>query len=173
MVGHSGLNVLINNAGISGKGAKGSTLQAEQLLKAFSTNAVAPLLFTRTLLPLLKLGAGHNIEAGSLIVNMSSILGSIKLNHPTMSPGAGGIYPYRTSKCALNMITRSLSLDLHHLNINTVAIHPGWVNTEMGGQNATLSPEESVAGVIDVIANFDQMLFNGNLVDYKGQVLPS
>ena len=173
MVGHSGLNVLINNAGISGKGAKGSTLQAEQLLNAFTTNAVAPLLFTRMLLPLLKLGAGHNIEAGSLIVNMSSILGSIKLNHPTMSPGAGGIYPYRTSKCALNMITRSLSLDLHHLNINTVAIHPGWVNTEMGGQNATLSPEESVAGVIDVIANFDQMLFNGNLVDYKGQVLPS
>ena len=164
---------MINNAGVSGKGAKGSALQAEQLLKTYSTNAVAPLLFTRTLLPLLKLGAGHNVETGALIVNMSSILGSIKLNHPTMSPGAGGIYPYRTSKCALNMITRSLSLDLHHLNIKTVAVHPGWVNTEMGGQNATLTPEESVQGVIDIIAHFDVMLYNGNLVDHKGQVLPS
>ena len=76
---HSGLNVLINNAGISGKGGAGSVLQAEQLISTFSTNAVAPLLLTRTLLPLLKLGAGHNIESGALVVNMSSILGSIKV----------------------------------------------------------------------------------------------
>ena len=76
-------------------------------------------------------------------------------------------------QAALNMITRSLCLDLFHLNIKTMVIHPGWVNTDMGGVNASLSADVSIAGVLEVIANFDPDLYNGNLVDYKGQVMPS
>ncbi len=113
--------------------------------------------------------AEQNGDLGALIVNMSSILGSVELNNPK---SGGGVYPYRSSKTALNMITRSLSLDLRHMNIKVVAIHPGWVKTDMGGKNAPLTTEQSIAGVLNVIRNFDTEHYNGQLIDYKGDVLP-
>merc|ERR1719158_402120 len=101
----------------------------------YKTNAIAPLLFSREMLPFLKTAAEQNGDLGSLIVNLSSILGSVELNNPK---SGGGIYPYRTSKTALNMITRSLSLDLRHMNIKVAAMHPGWVKTDMGGKKCSI-----------------------------------
>ena len=167
-----GISCLINNAGISPKSTKYTRVSSEQMADTFMTNTIAPLLFSREMLPFLKIAALKNMIAGSLIVNMSSILGSIELNHPKSGIGSGGVYPYRASKSALNMITRSLSLDLSHINVNVVAIHPGWVKTDMGGQNAPLTPEESISSVLNVIQNFDSERYNGCLVDYKGEKLP-
>lgn len=164
-----GISCLINNAGISPKSTKYNMVNYEQMATTYKTNAIAPLLFSREILPFLKTAAEQNGDLGSLIVNMSSILGSVELNNPK---SGGGIYPYRSSKTALNMITRSLSLDLRHMNINVVAIHPGWVKTDMGGKNAPLTTKQSIAGVLNVIRNFDTEHYNGQLIDYRGNVLP-
>jgi NAD(P)-dependent dehydrogenase (short-subunit alcohol dehydrogenase family) len=75
--------------------------------KTLSVNAIAPLLLSKALVPSLKMS-----QSGALIVNVSSILGSIHQNHPSFGSGSGGLYPYRSSKAALNAITRSLSIDL-------------------------------------------------------------
>ena len=166
-----GISCLINNAGISPKSSKYNFVTSEQMAQTFATNTIAPLLFSRAMIPFLKTAASKN-ENGSLIVNMSSILGSIELNHPSSGNGSGGVYPYRASKSALNMITRSLSLDLSHINVKVVAIHPGWVKTEMGGKNAPLTPEESITNVLDVIQTFNAEQYNGCLINYMGQKLP-
>ena len=89
------------------------------------------------------------------------------------SGGAGGgQYPYRTSKAALNMVTRSLSIDLAPFGIGVLSIHPGWVRTDMGGPHAKLSPEESIHGVLKVLENFDYGKQNGEFLDHEGNVFP-
>ena len=172
IVEKTGINCLINNAGISPKSTRYTMVNVEQMADTFKTNAIAPLMFSREMLPFLKKAADNN-SIESLIVNMSSILGSVELNHPESGGGSGGgIYPYRSSKAALNMITRSLSLDLKHINTKAVAIHPGWVKTDMGGSHAPLTTEQSIFGVLSVINNFSSESHNGKLIDYTGKILP-
>ena len=110
------------------KATRYNLVKVEQMENTFRTNVIAPLFLSRSMLPLMK------NDQGSLIVNMSSILGSIENNKKVMESGGsgGGQYPYRSTKAALNMVTRSLSIDLEHLNIGVVSIHPGWVKTDMG-----------------------------------------
>ncbi|XP_060605571.1 C-signal-like [Ruditapes philippinarum] len=79
------------------------------------------------------------------IINISTGVASITEN------SSGGIYPYRASKAALNMITSNLSLDLKSDGILCTAIHPGWVKTDLGGPNALISTEESVKGMMPVL----------------------
>jgi NAD(P)-dependent dehydrogenase (short-subunit alcohol dehydrogenase family) len=79
------------------------------------------------------------------IVMMSSRMGSIGEN------AAGGEVVYRSSKAALNAVTRSLSIDLKPRGITLAAVHPGWVQTDMGGPKATLTPAESIAGLAQVV----------------------
>jgi len=79
------------------------------------------------------------------IVMMSSRMGSIGEN------GAGGEVVYRSSKAALNAVTKSLSIDLKPRGITLAAVHPGWVQTDMGGPNATLTPADSIAGLTQVV----------------------
>jgi len=107
----AGLGCLINNAGYSPKSTRYTMVTADQMIKTLTINSIAPLMLSKALVPLLK----KDVQPGNkstLIVNISSILGSIHQNHPSFGPGTGGLYPYRSSKAALNMITRSLSIDL-------------------------------------------------------------
>ena len=60
------------------------------------------------------------------------------------------MYSYRTSKAALNQILVSAAKNLAEEGVKTVAVHPGWVQTDMGGKDATFTPQESVAGIINV-----------------------
>jgi len=99
-------------------------------------------------------------------VNMSSILGSIAEN-----TSQGGLYPYRASKAGLNACTKSLSLDLAKLKVGSLAIHPGWVKTEMGGKHAPLTPQESIEGVLDVLEKYSRDQ-NGGFYDYLGREVP-
>ena len=69
------------------------------------------------------------------------------------------------------MITKSLSVDLAKDGIMTVCLHPGWVKTDMGGQNATLTIEQSVQGLVAVIASLDEAK-NGGFYDFSGNALP-
>jgi len=158
------IDILFNNAGVSPKATRITMVHPEQMTRTFHTNVVAPLFLTKTFLPLLSNTGESN---PSLIVNLSSILGSI-----TNNTKQGGLYPYRASKSALNAITRSLSIDLKHQGIGAVTIHPGWVRTDMGGNNAPLSPEQSVRGVLALVNEYNESVHNGNFFDNTGDSVP-
>jgi len=135
------------------------------MTETFLTNVVGPLLLTKALLPLLGQGA-QTSDVGSVVVNLSSILGSIAENTQQ-----GGLYPYRASKAGLNAVTKSLSLDLASLGVGALAVHPGWVQTAMGGQNAPLTPQASVAGVLGVVDSYTREQ-SGAFLDHTGATLP-
>ncbi|GAB5586684.1 hypothetical protein Unana1_01584 [Umbelopsis nana] len=157
----NGIDVLINNAGVaSDRSASSLTATGEQLLEVFKTNVVGTALVTQRFLPLLKKKTERKI------FNISSILGSIAL---TTSPGS--ISPYNVSKAAENMYTKELAEDLRSENFTILAIHPGWVQTDMGGKAAPLQPHQSISGMLSV---FDEATAKdtGSFKDYTGKTLP-
>lgn len=170
IVQDNGLNVLFNNAGISPKSTRLNFVKSDDLVDTFVTNTVAPIMLTKALVPLLKKAAEVNPSAPigpqkACIVNMSSILGSIQANSD------GGLYAYRTSKSALNAATKSMSLDLKPNQIMAVAMHPGWVRTDMGGSKAPLSVEQSCAKMVQTVMALGDK-HNGGFLQYDGKELP-
>jgi len=130
------LNGLINNAGVALEDRSGTvqTSPIEVYEKTLEINTLGPIRVTKAFLPLL------DPEPFPIVVNVTSILGSISL----AINGFGRSYPI--SKAALNMFTRLLSLDLK--GGCAISLHPGWVKTEMGGEDAPLSLEESIEGIM-------------------------
>lgn len=131
---------LILNAGIYGPTATpfGET-PVQEWLEVLRVNTIAPL----------KLAEAFSRQVARSerrqIALITSLMGSIADN------SSGGHYPYRSSKAALNMVAKSLAVDLAPLEITVVALHPGWVRTDMGGADATLSIEQSCAGMKRVL----------------------
>lgn len=107
-------------------------------LEVLNTNTVAPALLIQAL--------RENVAGSKLktIVGISSRVASIGDN------SSGNMYSYRTSKAALNQILVSAARNLAEQGVKTLAVHPGWVQTNMGGKDATYTPKESVAGIINV-----------------------
>jgi NAD(P)-dependent dehydrogenase (short-subunit alcohol dehydrogenase family) len=154
------IDVFINNAGYFGhKNTNLTTLDAEDWLRVFESNTIAPILLTRAFI--------KQIEASDLklVVAISSTMGSIAKN------ADGGEYIYRSSKAALNMANKTLAIDLKDKGITVVSMHPGWVKTAMGGEQAPLMPEESVSSMIDVIDKLTPK-DNGTFINYDGTILP-
>ncbi|XP_040981968.1 short chain dehydrogenase gsfK-like isoform X1 [Aquila chrysaetos chrysaetos] len=141
-LGGSGLNLLINNAGI----AKASSLDNETLenmTQIYTTNTVGPLLLGQAFLPLLKKAAqgspGSALNCSkAAIINMSSSAGSIE---EVFLWNYGQVVSYRCSKAALNMLTKCQSLGYREHGILCAALHPGWVQTNMGGSGSQKEPE--------------------------------
>lgn len=133
------IDVVINNAGLSPRGERFDNVHASDMLAVFEVNSVAPLIVARALHPSLK----HSRRPR--IINVSSAMGSLERKD------YGRHYSYGASKAALNMITRATAHDLREDGIVVVALHPGWVQTDLGGAQATLSPRESVNGMRRVI----------------------
>ncbi len=156
------LDVLINNAGIvSGEEGKNFNLgevYKEDFSKVFLVNSIAPLLMSEKFLPLLENGDKAKI------VNISSSNGCITRR------AQGGKYSYCTSKAALNMITKILSNDLREKGIVTLAIHPGWIKTDMGGHNAPQEKEEPISMIIDLVEKSD-LSHSGKFLDWEGKEL--
>ncbi|KAL7885273.1 hypothetical protein AOLI_G00055680 [Acnodon oligacanthus] len=173
IVGPAGLNCLINNAAIH-IDADLNTVTRDAMMKTFESNTVAPLFITKAFLPLLKTAAVAGQGSGmgvhrSAVVNISSLLGSVQLN---WGEGASfKTYAYRVSKSGLNMVTRCLAADLQSEGILCVALHPGWVRTDMGGPDAPLSPEESISSMLSVISGLTEK-DHGEFLDYSGKKLP-
>ena len=166
-----GLDLLFNNAGTLDTSSSLDAVTAEIMINVYKTNAVAPLMLSKAFLPLLRRAASQRDNEDStktFIVNMSGVLGSITNTRRTMHKK---VYPYRSSKAALNMITKSLSIDLASDGIMAVALHPGWVQTDMGGSNAMLTVKESVDGLLTVIGSLDESK-NGGFFDYTGKTVP-
>lgn len=99
------------------------------------------------------------------VINMTSIIASIADN--TM----GGFYPYRCSKTALNAATKSMSIDLEEDGILVACMHPGWVKTDMGGNNAPMDIDTSTNDMIKTIQTLTAQQ-NGSFLQHDGKVLP-
>ncbi|EDO49074.1 predicted protein [Nematostella vectensis] len=164
----SGLSLLINNAGLFvNKGL--DDIEAEDMIEVFKTQTVAPLMITKSLLGLLKQAARSSVPdlktGKALIVNISSKTSLISDNH------SGGMYASRASKCALNMVTKSLSVDLKKDGILAVAVNPGFVKTRKEFKDAApLTPEESVLAMMKTIDSIDESK-SGLCLNYSGEVL--
>ena len=154
------IDLLINNAGIFGGPRQdvGETRDDDWEL-VMRTNVIAPFRVTDAL-------RGHLARASQpVVVHISSLAGSIADNR------SGGIHLYRTSKTALNMVAANQARDLAGDGITVLALHPGWVKTDMGGQSAPLSTRESVAGMRQVIASASTEM-SGGFFNYDGRPLP-
>lgn len=152
------VDVLINNAGVLLDGEDSfEELSLKKIEDTFKVNILAPIAVTQKLMPIL------SKSPTPIVANMSSLMGSIKDN------SGGAYYAYRMSKTALNMFTKSLSID--YPQIKTLSLHPGWVQTDMGGPNAQISMETSVKGLLNVILE-PQKYKSGAFVNYRGIELP-
>jgi NAD(P)-dependent dehydrogenase (short-subunit alcohol dehydrogenase family) len=152
------LDVIVNNAGLMPEKGDESIadLPLAHLRSAFETNVIGCARVIRAFLPLLR---GSNRPR---ILNVSSGLGSIS------SRDDASYYAYATSKAALNMLTRSIALELISEGITTVTISPGWVRTDMGGLDAPLSPKESAHSLVHAIRTVGPEL-NGQFLERSGK----
>ena len=151
------IDVLINNAGVYARGKFGD-IDYDAWAESFKINSMA-------LLKMAEAFVGH-ISKSQLkkMAVLTSKMGSIEDNT------SGESYVYRSSKTAVNMVMKCLSIDLKPLKISVVTLHPGWVQTDMGGVNGLINAQTSVAGLIKVIDDLS-VEKTGQFVDYAGKII--
>ncbi|MBH3357160.1 SDR family oxidoreductase [Pseudomonas guariconensis] len=152
------LDLLFINAGVMGPLPQDlETVGTAALGELFMTNAVAPIRVARRL-------AGQVREGTGVLAFMSSILGSVTI------PDGGEICLYKASKAALNSMINSFVVELQRPDLCVLAMHPGWVKTEMGGENAEIDVLTSTRGMLDQVK-----AQSGNaglrFINYKGEAL--
>ena len=154
------IDVLICNAGIGGErgSAPLGAIDPAAWRQVFEVNTLAPLMMAQAFVEHVARSTERKLIA------ISSILGSIGNN-------TGGRYIYRASKTALNMEWSCLATDLAPRGIICVALHPGWVQTDMGGETASLTIDQSVPPMVQTIATLKPS-DNGRYLQYDGQELP-
>jgi NAD(P)-dependent dehydrogenase (short-subunit alcohol dehydrogenase family) len=152
-------DVIFINAGIMGpEDNSADTATMAEIGKLFATNAISPIRLARKLLGNLTPGKG-------VLGFMTSRMGSIEENT------SGGMELYRASKSALNSMIKSLAVEIDGKDVTFIAMHPGWVKTDMGGASAPLDVATSVRGIADQL---EKRAGKGGLafIDYKGEELP-
>ena len=154
------IDLLMNNAGVyPDDDAKGfGHTDCANWMHAFQVNTMAPLKMAEAFVRQVAKSEKR------IIATISSKMGSIDDNT------SGGAYLYRTSKAAVNMVTRSLALDLKPQGITAVVLNPGWVLTDMGGPNAMIPVEQSVTGLRKVIGQLTQA-DSGGFFNFDGKVI--
>ncbi|MBS0461220.1 MAG: SDR family oxidoreductase [Proteobacteria bacterium] len=155
----SGLDLLINNAGMNVRGERWGTVRGPDMLATLRTNAVGTFLLTQALAP--SLGKGER----PLVANISSQVGSIARTAGFHSPS------YAISKAALNMASMLLARGMAATGVCVVALHPGWVQTAMGGPHAPLPVAESVTHLLHTIAGLT-LADSGRFLDHDGTPMP-
>ncbi|MEE4280231.1 MAG: SDR family oxidoreductase [Halieaceae bacterium] len=156
----STVDVLILNAGMMGKDSTTlGELEADDFRRVLDVNVVAQAMCLQAFAPLVA------NSARGVIVGMGSFLGSLGCNSD------GGHYSYRASKAGMHAIMRSAAHDLREQGTIAIVMHPGWVQTDMGGPNATITTEESVSGIRKVIDGLGAE-DSGRLLTYSGDELP-
>jgi NAD(P)-dependent dehydrogenase (short-subunit alcohol dehydrogenase family) len=152
------LDLLIANAGTYGPKSVTSADEAEGWSETFTVNTIAPFLLAQSVLPAVERGGGK-------LIGISTKMGSIEDNT------SGGFIAYRSSKAALNMAWRSLAIDVRGRGVTAAVLHPGWVQTRMGGASAPLAPQQSVAGMRQVIERLTPEQ-SGGFFNYDGAPIP-
>jgi NAD(P)-dependent dehydrogenase (short-subunit alcohol dehydrogenase family) len=157
-IGDIPVDMLINNAGVSGGWEGFLETNLDEALRTFNTNALGTLRMTRALLPHLRRSSVRRI------VNLSTSFASIA------DATSGILFGYRMSKAALNMATKVVSEELRGEGFTVLAVHPGWVKTDMGGSDAPTTAEESVQGLI---AQIDRRgaADTGTFFDFTGKAI--
>ncbi|MGQ0659411.1 SDR family oxidoreductase [Sphingosinicella sp.] len=150
------LDLLIANAGTYGPRRIETAEDGEGWLETLSIMAVAPVLLANALLPNLRAANGKAVA-------ITSRMGSIDDNN------SGGFIAYRSAKAALNAAWTSLAID--NAGLAFALLHPGWVQTRMGGAQAPLPTEESVAGMMRVIDGL-KPVGRAPFLDYQGETVP-
>jgi len=151
------IDLLLNNAGVLHSGERWGQLEPAVLEDSLRTNATGPFLLTQALAPLL--------ADGGKVAFVSTIMSSLGSRREFRSPS------YAASKAALNMLALQAGFALAPRGIAVLALHPGWVQTDMGGAGADVSPHDAVAGLLQQIARAragEPM----QLRDWRGAVLP-
>jgi NAD(P)-dependent dehydrogenase (short-subunit alcohol dehydrogenase family) len=152
------IDVLINNAGVAGREAVTLGLIDPVVWRdTFEVNTLAPLMMAEAFIEHVARSKDRKMIA------ISSVLGSIGLND-------GGRYAYRASKAALNMQWTSLAKDTAGKGLICVVLHPGWVQTDMGGKDATLTIEQSVPAMVKVIDGL-KSADSGRFISYDGSAI--
>jgi len=156
------IDILICNAGIGGERGSNAqdlgTLDPVLWRQIFEVNTLAPLMMAEAF-------ADHVARSRERkLIAITSILGSLASNN-------GGRYFYRASKTALNMEWSCLAHELGPRGIICVALHPGWVQTDMGGPGAPLTIAQSVPAMVKTIDGFTAK-HNGRYIQYDGTELP-
>ena len=138
------------------RGKKIEELDFEHVQFTMDVNVLGPMRVMKHFLPLLYKGKKKTI------INISSEAGSIHNAY-------GGDFPYGISKAALNMFSVQLSRYVKEKDIAVHAVHPGWIKTDMGGENATGYPEESANGILDILEGKIEAKSELGFIDFKGQ----
>ena len=154
------IDLLLNNAGVgSPRNQQLGSLDYAAWARVLDTNTLGPMRVVEAFL-------GHVAKGKQKrIVTITSAMGSIEDNT------SGGSYAYRSSKAAVNIVVKSLSVDLAPRGITCVVMHPGWVRTAMGGQGGKLSPTESIQSLRSVIAKL-RPEDSGRFLNYDGKPYP-
>lgn len=154
------IDILINNAGILGNdSSKFKDLDIDKIAHTLNVNTLGPIRVTQALLPQLSL------SNKKLVANISSNMGSITNN------SSGELMGYRASKTALNSFVKSLSMRLTRLGFTFVALHPGWVVTDMSNGSGNFTSTESANNLFNVITHLTAK-DNGRFYNYDGEPLP-
>lgn len=156
------IELVINNAGIHAPSSYEVLEEADldECAAVYDVNAVGPLRVIKAFLPMIpKDGEG-------MIINISSDSGSIGTAHRQKE------FDYCMSKAALNMATKLLDNYLSARNIRIVAIQPGWMRTDMGGQNADLDPYEAAVCLVELFGRIDKKDRSVLFMDNDGREIP-
>jgi NAD(P)-dependent dehydrogenase (short-subunit alcohol dehydrogenase family) len=157
---HEAIDMLINNAGVYGSDKNQfGQVDVHDWLETFKVNSIAPLKMSELFIEQLSMGQSK------IIACLSSKMGSMEDNT------SGGSYIYRSSKAALNAVVKSMSIDLADKKIKCVALHPGWVKTDMGGPDAEISTKESVSQIFETLLNLS-IEDSGRFIDIDGSDIP-
>lgn len=161
-LGDEAIDVVVNNAGVFLHDCDNiESFNPESFMRTLEVNTLGPLLLTRALIPHLER------SERKVLVQISSDLGSIA----DASTGRQGALGYRVSKAGINMAMATLAYELKPRGIGCLAVHPGWVRTDMGGSAADLSTDESASSILDTIEGFG-IADSGRFVDYAGNEVP-
>ncbi|MEZ7792037.1 SDR family oxidoreductase [Niallia circulans] len=148
---------IINNAGVlTERGKKIEELDFEHVQFTMDVNVLGPMRVVKHFLPLIHKGEDK------AIINISSEAGSIQNAY-------GGDFPYGISKAALNMFSVQLSRYVKEKNITVYAVHPGWIKTDMGGENATGYPDDSAKGILDILEGKIVGTSELGFIDFRGR----
>jgi NAD(P)-dependent dehydrogenase (short-subunit alcohol dehydrogenase family) len=154
------IDLLLNNAGVIGpRGQTIGNIDYDAWADVLAVNTMGPMRVSEAFI--------EHVARGDrkLIVTLTSGMGSIADNT------SGGSIVYRSSKAAVNMVMRSLAIDLAPRGITCVVVNPGWVRTDMGGPNATLEPSESVSALRRLIATLGPEQ-SGKFFNHTGREYP-